>query len=270
MFRKYVPLIGLLIVGAALLASCGTKTPPAAVGPVAGQTRHDQDEHGHAKGIVAMGDYHAKLLVEQGGKMRVIVLGKDETKEARIESKEVAGFVRAADGTEDVPVTLTPEPLTGDPAGQTSQFVGQVPEPLRGKALTVTLRILINGEAYRPTFDTVARHEEMAPQPPAAGTAKERDVFLTPKGRYTADDIKKNGNMIASEKFKGIPSAHDSHPKPGDRVCPISGSKANPQFTWYVGGKAYQFCCPPCVYEFVKSAKEEPDTIQDPETYVQR
>ena len=36
---------------------------------------------------------------------------------------------------------------------------------------------------------------------------------------------------------------------------------------WIVGGKPYEFCCPPCVDEFVKMAKETPGDIKEPETY---
>jgi len=53
-------------------------------------------------------------------------------------------------------------------------------------------------------------------------------------------------------------------PKKGDRICPISKTKANPTFVWIVGGKSYTFCCPPCIDEFVKTAKEKPDRIKDP------
>jgi YHS domain-containing protein len=77
-----------------------------------------------------------------------------------------------------------------------------------------------------------------------------------------------NGNLTASQKFKGIKSAHDMNPKPGERTCPISGTKANPSFTWIVDGKPYLFCCPPCVDEFVKGAKASDDPLPDPESYV--
>jgi multiple sugar transport system substrate-binding protein len=39
-------------------------------------------------------------------------------------------------------------------------------------------------------------------------------------------------------------------------ICPISKTKAAPKFSWVVGGKTYQFCCPPCVDEFVQTAKK--------------
>jgi hypothetical protein len=36
-----------------------------------------------------------------------------------------------------------------------------------------------------------------------------------------------------------------------------------------IGGKEYQFCCPPCVDEYVRKAKEKPDEVKPPESYVQ-
>jgi YHS domain-containing protein len=37
-----------------------------------------------------------------------------------------------------------------------------------------------------------------------------------------------------------------------------------------VGGKTYEFCCPPCVEEFVKLAKEQPEEVKEPADYVKR
>ncbi len=97
---------------------------------------------------------------------------------------------------------------------------------------------------------------------------EEQTLYLTAAGKYTEADITANGNMTASQKFKGVASSHDMFPKKGDRICPITLTKANPSFTWVIGGKPYQFCCPPCVDEFVKLAKEQPDEIKDPDSYI--
>jgi roadblock/LC7 domain-containing protein len=102
----------------------------------------------------------------------------------------------------------------------------------------------------------------------ASKKVTERDVFLTPGGLYTKADIKANGNKTVSQKYPDFMAAHDAMPKPGERLCPISKTKANPKLTWIVGGKKYTFCCPPCVTEFVKQAKTNPKSIQAPEAYV--
>ena len=92
----------------------------------------------------------------------------------------------------------------------------------------------------------------------------------TPGGKYTAEDIKANGELPPMEKYKGIGMAAGPKAKAGDRVCPDSGSKSNPNVTWVVGGKTYEFCCPSCIGEFVKTAKEKPDAIMDPSEYVKK
>ena len=107
------------------------------------------------------------------------------------------------------------------------------------------------------------------PMPEKVTAEEERKLYLTPGGKYTEADIKANGGVTASEKFKGVKAEHDAKPKPGDRICPISRTKANPKFAWVIGGKEYQFCCPPCVDEFVRKAKERPDDVKPPESYVQ-
>jgi hypothetical protein len=101
-------------------------------------------------------------------------------------------------------------------------------------------------------------------------TAEERRLYLTPGGRYKAADIDANGPLLPSQRFRRIESRHDMHPQPGDRLCPVTGTRASPNFTWIVGGKAYQFCCPPCVDEFVRQAKEHPRTLRPPDHYVKR
>jgi YHS domain-containing protein len=98
----------------------------------------------------------------------------------------------------------------------------------------------------------------------------ERDVFLTPGGLYTKADIKANGNKTVSQKYPDFMAEHDMKPKKGQRVCPITNTVANPKLSWVVGGKTYQFCCPPCVTEFVKKAKTNPKAIKAPEAYVKK
>lgn len=103
-----------------------------------------------------------------------------------------------------------------------------------------------------------------------ADEAAEKTLYLTPAGKYTEADIEANGHATVSQKFKDFKSAHDLHPKAGDKICPITLTKANPKCTWVVGGKEYEFCCPPCVDEFVRLAKQEPEKIEDPGVYVKR
>jgi YHS domain-containing protein len=97
-----------------------------------------------------------------------------------------------------------------------------------------------------------------------------RALYLTPGGIYTEADIAANGNQTGNQKFRGFVPKHDLKPKVGDKICPITLTKANPQCSWIVGGKTYEFCCPPCVEEFVKLAKEQPEEVKEPADYVKR
>ena len=101
---------------------------------------------------------------------------------------------------------------------------------------------------------------------------KDRKLYLTPGGKYTEADIKANGGMTAAQKFKEFKARHDLKPKPGNKICPVTLTKANPQCTWIINGKKYEFCCPPCVDEFVSQAKD-PQTakeLKEPEEYRKR
>jgi hypothetical protein len=106
--------------------------------------------------------------------------------------------------------------------------------------------------------------------PRQAAEEEERALYLTPGGRYTEADIRANGNTTASRRFRGFQARHDFNPRPGDRLCPITRTKANPKCRWIIGGRTYEFCCPPCVGEFVRLAKENPDQIERPEAYARR
>jgi len=100
--------------------------------------------------------------------------------------------------------------------------------------------------------------------------AQARELYLKPGGMYTEADINANGSVTADAKFKGVMSKHDFKPKAGDTICPITLTKVNPKFAWVIGGKTYQFCCPPCIDEFVLLAKESPAEIRDPSFYVKK
>jgi YHS domain-containing protein len=104
------------------------------------------------------------------------------------------------------------------------------------------------------------------PLPVAA--AQQRELYLAPGGTYTLTDIDANGRLSASQKYRGFQARHDSDPKSGDRLCPVTRTKASAECTWIVAGQEYQFCCPPCIDEFVRLAKDQPEQVQPPDAYV--
>ena len=234
-------------------------------------------EHGHKSGahggiMVSLGrdSYHVEAVVESDGTIRLYTLGKDETRVIDVESQSMKGFVKAEGDADSKSIAFEPSPQDGDAENKTSLFVGKLPSELIGRKLDVTIpNIRIAGERFRLGFQSGQEsHGDSPAMPDKLADDAERDLYLTPGGRYTAADVAANGNVTASQKFKGIKSAHDMNPKSGDRICPITETKANPKFTWIIDGKPYQFCCPPCIDEFLKTAKASSDPLPDPDSFV--
>ena len=242
--------------------------PSVVAKPTDGDHAHKPGSHGGVIIPIGTDSYHAEAVIEKGGIFRLLTLGKDESRILEVEEQPIKAYVKVVGQPEAVPVELSATPQDGDAPGQTSQFVGELPEELKGKPLEVTIpNIRINGERFRVGFttQTAAHQEEMPAGLPAA---EEQALYLTPGGKYTEADIAANGNVTASQKFKGVMSSHDMKPKSGDRICPVTLTKANPKFTWVIDGKPYQFCCPPCVDEFVKTAKLQPEEVKVPDSYI--
>lgn len=236
----------------------------------------DAGPHGHEPGahggfIVSVGDdhYHMEALFESDGTLRLYTLNHDQTEVLPVDKQALSAYVRRPRMTRSVAVTLQPEPQRGDPEGTTSLFVGQLPIEFVNSPLVITVPLIeISGKRYH--FNFVSSEEPTGPVMPAKVTdAAERELYLTPGGKYTAADIAANGTTTASLKYQAFHSAHDMNPQAGDRICPITGTKANAQCTWIVDGQRYEFCCPPCIDEFVKRAKTQPEELKKATAYVQ-
>ncbi len=258
-------------------SSSTTATSPSVVPMPSSVSTPNAEEHGHKAGahggvLISLGrdSYHAEAVFEKGGVLRLYTLGKDESRVVDVEKQTLKGFVKSEGDAEAQQFTLTAEPQDGDTEGRTSQFVGELPKGLWGQNLEVTIpNIVISGERFRLGFkSTPQEHDEGMPNKALAD--EEQALYLTPGGLYTEADIKANGNTTAAAKFKGQKASHNVKPEPGDKICPISMTKANPKFSWIVGGKTYEFCCPPCVDEFVRIAKSTPEEIKQPSDYVKR
>ena len=268
MVRKF-SLVALCAGFAFLIAGCSNSTPEPET------KKEEQGEHVHKPGshggiIVSIGrdSYHAEAVFEKGGVLRLFLLGKDESTLLETEGQTLTAYVKKLGATDSVSFVLKPEPQSGDAKGKTSQFVGRFPRELDGKQLDVTIPVLrIGAERFRVSFQNAVDEHAL---PAKVEDDEERQLYLTPGGIYTAQDIEANGKMTASQKFKGKMAAHNLEPQVGERICPITLTKANPKFSWVIGGKTYQFCCPPCVDEFVNTAKTKPDEIKAPEEYVKR
>ncbi len=234
------------------------------------------EEHGHKPGthggiIVPLGrdSYHIEVVFTGKGEIRLFTLGKDEARLQEVDLQELTGFVTLAGATDATEATFTASPQKGDPAGNTTLFIATLPVALQGKTINVTINnIQIGGERFRFSFSNEnASHEEASA---SADDEETRNTYRTPGGKYTAEDIRANGDVTPARKYQGIPAAHNAKPAVGDRICPVSMSKSNSKLTWVIGGKTYEFCCPPCIDEFVRTAKEKPSEILEPAAYIKK
>ena len=285
MIRTVWSILAVAVATLAFVAGCSEQSsgpptgdaPPTRT-PQAGSpasAKSSEKEHGHkpsAHGgtVVPIGrdNYHAEAVFEKDGVVRLFTLGNDESKVIEVEARPLPAFVKPKGGSEATPFALEPAPQAGDGKGLTSQFVGKLPRELWGKRVEVTVpTIRINGERFRFGFESADDSHQEAEMPKGVSNEEERKLFLTAGGLYTAADIKANGGVTGSEKFRGFQPAHDLKPKSGDKLCPVTLTKANPACAWVIGGKTYEFCCPPCVEEFLTLAKETPKEVKEPEAY---
>jgi hypothetical protein len=132
-----------------------------------------------------------------------------------------------------------------------------------------TVLLIVGLWAYT-RFGPRPGEDSTPPMPAWVSDAEEREIFLTPGGAYTAADIAANGSVTASQKYAGFQARHDTNPQPGEIVCPVTRTRADPRCTWVIGGRTYLFCCPPCIGEFLRMAKRNPGEVRLPEEYVQR
>jgi YHS domain-containing protein len=281
--------LALLVAGTAGgLAGAGCGPRPA----TGGARAHVASEHGHAAPhggvVVVVGDrHHAEAVWEPDtGRVQVFVLGADEQVPFPIPVQTLAATFEDAAGAGERAFTLRAKPLPGEAAGSfASRFEGVAPRAMAGAAApALTLALPLGGRERRVRFEPLVpagaaasaadgEHPERdgagAAAPPEM-TARERALFLTPGGLYTRADIAANGRMAPAQRYRGVMASHNQHPPKGARVCPISGTEANPKFAWVVGGKRYLFCCPPCIEEFVQQAKARPETVRPPQDYVKK
>jgi len=237
--------------------------------PVRTFHRHEGGAHGGTVVAVGPAHFHVEALVAEGGTIRLYMLGHDQSRVVTVPTQKLTAYVRPPEATESTPVVLEAKSQPDDPQGETSMFEGQLPLELVGSPLAAVVpSITIDKARYRFSFTTQDSHAAQMPR--KVTNEAERELYLKPAGKFTDADIRANGSMTASQKYRGFKSVHDMHPAAGDTICPITHTKANPQCTWVVNGKQYMFCCPPCIDEFVKLAKEHPEQIQEPHDYAQK
>lgn len=219
--------------------------------------------------FVALGGdrYHVEVLFTSDGMLKLYTLQRDARQPLQVPMQTLTAYLTPDGSLEAWEVLLNPRPQQGDPPGGTSRFGGTLPEAIAGQPLRVSIPgLAIGRQRFHLAF---GRRAASAQMPLPVGAEEERELYLTAGGKYTVDDIAANGRAVPSQVFRGFQARHDHDPQPGDQLCPISRTKANPQCRWVVGSRAYEFCCPPCIDEFVRLAKEQPEKALPPEDYVQ-
>jgi YHS domain-containing protein len=278
--------VGIIVVGGfsmQLLSRASESQPTTASAVNAGNiTPNNPGTHSdvqpHSPNVMSAGDCHIEAQLSKDGKLELYIYGQKERQLYPISTMGLDLAMEAQaiiPGESSIPIKLTPKPYPNEPEGTSSRFVGQFDRQPSQEQVGLSLTIPIDQNTYRVQW----RPENLMPglfaaadpgMPQAVSSDAANKLFLTPGGAYTAQDIIANGRMTANQKYGNQMSMHNAHPQPGDRICPITDTVSNPKFSWIIGGKTYQFCCPPCIEEFVKRAKEKPTTIQAPETYVKR
>jgi YHS domain-containing protein len=247
--------------------------------PLANRSHSETEtDHGHKAGahggfMISLGrdSYHVEAVIDAEGAIRLYTLGKDETRVIDVEKQSLTGFIKADGDADSKSIAFEPSPQEGDAENKTSLFIGKLPIEYVGRKLDITIpNIRIAGERFRLGFQSGQSAHEDSEMPDKIAADEENELYLRPGGRYTAADVIANGNVTASQRFKGFRAKHDMNPKAGDRICPITETKANTNCSWIVDGKEYQFCCPPCVDEFVKMAKGTTEPLPEPDFYLKK
>ena len=228
-------------------------------------------EHAGAGAIISLGEdrFHVEALFTTEGFLKLYTLDR-----ARgvlpVTAQHLTAYVASEGGAEARAVALHPEPQSGDASGTTSCFCGELPPGLVGQPLRLSVpNLRIGGERFHLAFvgDGVDHLPEM---PAQMAAAEQRQLYLAPSGKYTLADIEANGRTVPSQRYPNFKARHDANPQPGDRLCPVSHTKANPACRWVIDSKEYQFCCLPCIDELVRLAKQQPEQLQPPDAFIKQ
>ena len=243
----------------------GSKPAPK-IGEHGDDGKHEAGPHGGT--IFEFGKYHGEFLVDHKLKQATVYILDDKINNAApIAAEKFSLSIK----NPQFQTELKAEPQKADPKGRSSKFTVTHPNFGKEQLFEGAVSGVVDGKPYSVDFKEEKHegHEEAI----GSGTkadAKEAAIYLKPGGIYTEADIKANGNTTVSAKYKGLKVSHDIKPMAGEKLCPVTLTKSNEKLTWIIGGKSYEFCCPPCVEEFVELAKTSPEEIKEPETYIKK
>lgn len=136
------------------------------------------------------------------------------------------------------------------------------------RLISITIGFLFIGLITHRIWRYASFDQQSISMPSEVVDAEEQTLFRSPGGIYSRADIAANGDLLPSDRYSRFRARHDFRPRAGEKICPITRTKAHTECTWIVGDRTYEFCCPPCIVEFVRQAKEQPENILPPENYV--
>lgn len=232
-----------------------------------GHAEHEEGLHGGA--IAEVSKYHAEFTVDHAKKeATVYFLDENLKKHEPIDAATIQlGIKKPA-----IQIELKAVPQDGEPKGKSSRFVGTHEALGKEQEFEGTITVVLEGKPFSGDFkeEPHADHKDHKKKAEAKADPKEVALFLEPGGIYTKADIEANGGKVPSVKYAGFKASHDIKPKSGDKLCPVTLTKSSDKLTWIVSGKTYEFCCPPCLEEFVELAKTKPAEIKEPMEYVKK
>jgi hypothetical protein len=232
---------------------------------------HGAGPHGGTLADWGGGKFHVEFTVDHSKQeAAVYVLGDDAKTPVPI--KATGGLILLTIKDPPFQVELKAEPQKGESSEKASRFVGKHAKLGKEQEFAGTISGEVDGIPYAADFKEEpegSEHGKVSSSREIVGD-RERDLYMTAGGLYTEEDIKANGNSVPSAKFKGVVWAHDEDLKAGDKVCPVTANKSEAECSWIVGGKKYEFCCPPCLDKFIMWAKTKPEKVKDPGEYVKR
>jgi hypothetical protein len=200
-------------------------------------------------------EYHGELVIDHDAKMVIVYILDGTAKNApKIDHEKITDVKVSVVGAKpEISVMLKHDPKKSDDKG--IAFVGTDDVFAKKEEAKFKLDWKVKGKDGG---------DEVTYSPKKKKTAA---LSLTPGGIYTEADIKANGGVTPKEKYAGLTHA-EGKPKDGDKICPYSQEKANPECVWVIQGQTYEFCCPPCIDQFLKRAHNEPSKVKDAKEYV--
>ncbi len=201
-------------------------------------------------------DFHAEFIVDAGKKQVTVYILDGTAKVApKIDAAKITEMKLTIIAKPPVPLDLKHDPKESGDKGIAFSATNDAFAKPDG------MKVNISGKVDDKPYSGDVEYK--APK-------KTANLYLTPGGIYTVADIKANGNMTPAEKFKGKKFAHRKDLNPGDKVCPVTDKKANAECAWIVNGQRYEFCCQPCLDDFIDWAHHDPKQIKDAGEYVRK